>query len=51
MWGDSMGMAALFLGQSAEARTSLGQAAAQLPEVGAWHHLARLYLALAEMRG
>jgi hypothetical protein len=45
------GMAALFLGQSAEARTSLGRAAAQLSEDGAWHHLARLYLALAEMRG
>jgi hypothetical protein len=45
------GLAALFLGQPAEARASLGQAAAQLPEDGAWHHLARLYLALAEMRG
>jgi tetratricopeptide (TPR) repeat protein len=45
------GMAALFLGQPAEARTALGRAAAQLPEDGAWHHLARLYLALAEMRG
>jgi hypothetical protein len=45
------GVAALFLGQSAEARTSLIRAAAQLPEDGAWHHLARLYLALAEMRG
>jgi hypothetical protein len=45
------GMAALFLGESAEARAQLGRAAAQLPEDGAWHHLARLYLALAEMRG
>lgn len=45
------GMAALFLGQPAEARSFLGRAAAQLPEDGAWHHLARLYLALAEMRG
>jgi hypothetical protein len=45
------GVAALFLGQPAEARPVLGKAAAQLPEDGAWHHLARLYLALAEMRG
>jgi len=45
------GLAALFLGEPAQARTCLGQAAAQLPEDGAWHHLARLYLALAEMRG
>ncbi len=45
------GMAALFLGESAEARACLGRAAAQLPEDGPWHHLARLYLALAEMRG
>jgi hypothetical protein len=45
------GMAGLFLGRPAEARTSLGRAAARLPEDGAWHHLARLYLALAEMRG
>jgi tetratricopeptide (TPR) repeat protein len=45
------GMAALFLGESAEARDALSRAAGQLPEDGAWHHLARLYLALAEMRG
>jgi hypothetical protein len=45
------GMAALFLGKPAEARTSLGRAEAQLPEDAAWHHLTRLYLALAEMRG
>ncbi len=45
------GMAALFLGGAAEARASLARAAAGLPEDGAWHHLARLYLALAEMRG
>lgn len=42
------GMAALFLGQTAEARTALDRAARQLPEDSAWHHLARLYLALAE---
>lgn len=45
------GMAALFLGHTAEARTALEQAARQMPEDGAWHHLARLYLALAEARG
>jgi len=45
------GMAALFLGKAAEARAALSQAADRLPEDGAWHHLARLYLALAEMRG
>ncbi len=45
------GMAALFLGDAATARTSLDQAAAALPETGAWHHLARLYLALAAARG
>jgi hypothetical protein len=45
------GMAALFLGHAREARTALGQAVAQLPESAAWHHLGRLYLALAEMRG
>jgi tetratricopeptide (TPR) repeat protein len=42
------GMAALFCNQPREARTSLGEAAAQLPESTGWHHLARLYLALAE---
>ncbi len=45
------GMAALFLGRSTEACSWLTKAAAQLPEAGAWHHLAGLYLALAEMRG
>jgi tetratricopeptide (TPR) repeat protein len=45
------GMAALFLGRPAEARTLLRRAAEQLPEDGGWHHLGRLYLALAEMRG
>ncbi len=45
------GMAALFLGHAAEARPLLRQATAQLPEDGAWHHLGRLYLALAEFRG
>lgn len=44
------GMSALFLGRPVEARTALAQAAEQLPEDSAWHHLARLYIALAEMR-
>jgi hypothetical protein len=43
-------MAALFLDQPAEARSALGEAANRIPETSAWHHLARLYLALAEMR-
>jgi hypothetical protein len=42
------GMAALFLGQTDAARDALGQAAAGLPETSSWHHLARLYLTLAE---
>lgn len=45
------GMAALFLGRPAEAREQLQQAVAGLPETSAWHHLASLYLTLAEMRG
>jgi hypothetical protein len=45
------GMAALFLAQPAEARVELSQAVNQLPETNAWHHLGRLYLALAEMHG
>jgi hypothetical protein len=45
------GMAALFLGQPAKARNWLARAADQLPETSGWHHLGRLYLALAEMRG
>jgi tetratricopeptide (TPR) repeat protein len=44
------GMAALFLGRPAEAIPHLRQAVEQLPESSAWHHLGRLYLALAEMR-
>ena len=42
------GMAALFLGRTADAQTTLTQATAQLPETNAWHHLGRLYLALAQ---
>jgi tetratricopeptide (TPR) repeat protein len=45
------GMAALFLGDAVEARTCLIRATSQLGEEDAWHHLGRLYLALAEMRG
>ena len=41
------GMALLFFGKPADARAPLTQAVAQLPEAGAWHHLARLYLTLA----
>jgi hypothetical protein len=44
------GLAALFLDRPAEARSSLSRAAGQIPEESAWHHLARLYLALAELR-
>jgi hypothetical protein len=44
------GMAALFSDQPEEARTWLTQAVGQLPEDNSWHHLGRLYLALAEMR-
>ena len=42
------GMASLFLGKTSEARASLTAAVVQLPEAGAWHHLCRLYLALAQ---
>lgn len=45
------GMAALFLGRPTEARTWLTRAAELLPETSPWHHLAGLYLALAQMRG
>jgi hypothetical protein len=44
------GMAALFLGDAATAREALTKATAALPETGAWHHLGRLYLALAAAR-
>ena len=45
------GMALLFLGRSAEARTPLAQAIAGLPESSSWSALARLYQAIAEMQG
>lgn len=41
------GMSHLFLGRSECARNDLRQAVAQLPESSGWHHLGRLYLALA----
>jgi hypothetical protein len=42
------GMAALFLRHSTEAKATLSTTVTQLPKAGAWHHLAMLYLALAE---
>jgi hypothetical protein len=41
------GMSALFRDDAARARAELTQAVSFLPEDDAWHHLARLYLALA----
>ena len=43
------GMAALFLERPAEARAALAKAIDMLPDDNAWHHLARLYLALSEV--
>ena len=45
------GMALLFLDRAAEAKSLLRRATELLPESSAWHHLAGLYAALAEMRG
>lgn len=47
----NQGLAALFLHRPADARAALLGAVRQLPEDDAWHHLGRLYLALAELRG
>lgn len=41
------GMSHLFLGNHEFARNDLRQVVAQLPESSGWHHLGRLYLALA----
>jgi len=41
------GMAALFTGRPADARTDLHRAVEQIPEASGWHHLGRLYLGLA----
>src|SRR5207248_2434981 len=45
------GLADLFLDRPAQARESLNQAVAGLPDTNPWHHLAKLYLSLAELRG
>jgi hypothetical protein len=45
------GLADLFLDRPVEARASFARAVELLPDSSAWHHLGRLYLALAEMRG
>lgn len=42
------GMAALFLDRPADARAALRAAVEKIPESSGWHHLGRLYLALAE---
>jgi tetratricopeptide (TPR) repeat protein len=42
------GLTALFAGRADEAQPLLGRAADSLPETSAWHHLARLYLSLAQ---
>lgn len=44
------GMADLFLDEPAAAQGALTQAVAILPDDGAWHHLGRLYLTLAQTR-
>ncbi len=44
------GMASLFLGRPTEARDHLRTAVTGLSEASAWHHLASLYLTLADMR-
>jgi hypothetical protein len=44
------GMTALFSDNLSEARASLTRAVDRLPEDNSWHHLGKLYLALAEMR-
>jgi tetratricopeptide (TPR) repeat protein len=45
------GLAALASGRHADARTHFNAAVAQIPESDGWHHLGRLYLALADLRG
>ena len=42
------GMAALFAGDKSAARRDLTAAVAVIPESSGWHHLGRLYLALAQ---
>jgi hypothetical protein len=45
----NQGMAALFLGRAAEARSPLSRAVSHLLDNNGWYHLGKLYLALAEM--
>ncbi len=45
------GMARLFLGHIAESREWLRKAVEAIPEASGWNALARLYLAVAEIRG
>jgi hypothetical protein len=45
------GMAALFVGDFAEAQSALTEAIAQVPETSSWHHLGHLYLTLSTARG
>jgi hypothetical protein len=45
------GMARLFLGQLADAKTALQKATDTIPETSGWNALARLYLAVAEIHG
>jgi len=45
------GLSALFLDRPAQARAALAPVVEKLPEDSSWHHLARLYLTLAEIRG
>jgi hypothetical protein len=44
----NLGMGALFLEKSSQATGPLNQAVEQIPETSSWHHLARLYLTLAQ---
>lgn len=44
------GMAELFMGDPKAARETLAEVVQQIPETSAWHHLARLYLTLAQQR-
>jgi tetratricopeptide (TPR) repeat protein len=44
------GMSALFTDRPVDARTAMSEAIALLPDDNAWHHLGRLYLALAQIQ-
>ncbi|MCI0685611.1 MAG: hypothetical protein L0Y71_26230 [Gemmataceae bacterium] len=44
------GMAELFLGNAKAARKLLDDVVGEIPETSAWHHLAHLYLTLAQQR-